>query len=189
MRPFCARCSIMFHVFPAPPVSWAQNVPDNTAAASEERVKAASVYKFLSYVDWPAASFAKADSPYVVGVINADDVHDELTKITAGRTVSNRPVLIKKQQLGDVLTGVHVLFIGKTERARQTPLLKQLRGQPILLVTETNGALVHGSMINFEIADDRVRFSVSLDPVEKSGLKLNTRLLGVAIAVVKGSSQ
>lgn len=160
-----------------------------TEAASEERVKAASLYKFLNYVDWPPAAFAKSDAPYVIGVVNADDIADELLKFSAGRSLKGRAVTVKKLRAGDSLNGMHVLFIGKAERARQPQWLKQSQLQPVLLVTETEGALAQGSMINFRLADDRVRFEVALDPVEKSGLKINSRMLAVALSVDKGTQQ
>jgi hypothetical protein len=62
-----------------------------------------------------------------------------------------------------------------------------LHTQPVLAISDADGALELGSMINFRLVDARVRFEVALDPVRRSGLELNTRLLSVAIAVNKGS--
>ncbi len=160
---------------------------NSTAAASEERIKGVSIYKFLNYVEWPANAFDKPDSPYVIGVLSADEVADELARIAAGRTMNNRGVIVKRLQPGEPFNGIHVLFIGKNERSRQAQLLKQLQLQPKLLITETDGALAQGSMINFKMVDERVRFEVALDPVEKSGLKLNSRMLAVALSVIKGA--
>lgn len=171
-------------------VSLAQSsAAGNDAAAIEDRVKAASLYKFLNYVEWPSASFAKSDSPYVIGVVNADDIADELSKFAAGRILNSRSVAVKRLRTGDPLNGIHVLFIGDNEKARQPQWLKQTQLQPVLTVTETEGALAQGSMINFRIVDDRVRFEVALEPAEKSGLKLNSRMLAVAISVSKGTQQ
>ena len=162
------------------------NAVGAAAITSPERVKAAYLYKFLNYVDWPPSSFQKQDSPYVIGILDADDVANELTKLSAGSNIKHRAMVVKRLQADDPLNGIHVLFIGQAGRRRQQQVMKQLQSQPVLLVTETDGALNQGSMINFRFVDDRVRFEVAVDPVEKSGLKLNTRLLSVAIAVVKG---
>jgi hypothetical protein len=171
------------------PVSMAQTSTANSSAvASEERVKAAFLYKFLNYVEWPPASFEKSDSPYVIGVVNADDLADELSKISTGRSVNNRLVTVKKLRVGDPLNDLHVLFIGKAEKARLPQLLKQSQLH-ILDVTEIEGGLAQGSMINFRLVDDRVRFEVALDAVEKADLRLNSRMLAVAIAVTKGTQQ
>jgi hypothetical protein len=174
----------------ATPASMAQiPVAGDNVVASEERVKAAYLYRFLSYVEWPSAVFPRADAAYVIGIVNADDVAEELMKVAAGRNVNNRPVTIRKLQVGDQLNGTHLLFIGKTERTRQRQLLKQWQARPVLLVTESEGALSQGSMINFRLVDDRVRFEISLDPVEKSGLKINSRMFSVAISVTKEPQQ
>jgi hypothetical protein len=151
-------------------------------------VKAAFLHKFLNYVEWPPATFETSDAPYVIGIINADDVADELTRIAAAHKVNNRPVMVKRLGAADSLNGIHVLFIGKAEKARLPQLLKQ-SSQYVLDVTETEGALAQGSMINFRLVDNRVRFEVSLDAVDKAGLKLSARLLAVASAVIKGAQQ
>jgi hypothetical protein len=153
----------------------------------EERVKAAYLFRFIGYVEWPQAAYAKADSPYVIGIMNADEVADELVSIVGSRTVNNRPVTVKKLQGNEVPAGLHVLFIGAGERGRQVQLLRQLQQQPVLLVTETDGALSLGSMINFRLVEDRLRFEIALAPAERTGLKFNSKMLGVAFSVNKGT--
>lgn len=157
------------------------------AEASEEKVKAAYLYKFLNYVEWPASAFAGPGAPYQIGVIGDDRVANELAGIIAGKTVDNRPIKARRIVYGEPLTQFDMVFIGREERDRQAALLRQLRTQPALTVTETDGALDQGSIINFRIVDNRIRFEVSVDTAEQAGLKLSARLLGVAINVVKGS--
>lgn len=169
------------------PVCMAQNL--SHGSASEARVKAAFLYKFLNYVEWPVASFARRDSPYVMGILGAGEIEHELTSLSAGRNVNERPVTVKRVRAGDSLNDVHVLFVGKAEKAILPQLLKSLQSAPVLVVTETEGALAQGSMINFRVIDERVRFEVALGPAEKAGLKLNSRLLAVASSVMKGTQQ
>ena len=194
VQPSSRTLILLLALSSAPTLSMSQTAPiegtqTGSVSASEERVKAAFLYKFLNYVDWPAIAFSNPDMPYVIGVFGADDIADELVKISAGRTLNNRKVTVKKIQSTDAADGLHVLFIGRSERRRQIQLLNQSHTQPVLLVTETEGALAHGSMINFRIVDDRVRFEVALAPVEKTGLRLSSRILSVAMSVVKGSPQ
>lgn len=165
------------------------SVLGNPAATSEVRVKAAFLFRFIGYVEWPATSFSGAESPYIIGVLHADDIAEELTAIAAGRTVNNRPVIVKRLREADTFNGLHVLFIGAAARSRQAQWLKSLQQQPVLLVTDADGALAQGSMINFRLVEDRVRFEVSLAPAEQTGLKFNSRMLGVALSVIKGPQQ
>lgn len=167
-------------------IALAQPSSDN-AKIIERRVKAVSLYKFLGYVEWPPATFAQIDLPYVVGVINDDDLADELTRISTGHKLYNRAVIVKKMSFGAPLTNLNALFIGSGDPQRQAQTLKNVQSQPILVVTETEGALAQGSMINFRVVDDRVRFEVSLDTVEKAHLKISSRMLSVALLVARGT--
>jgi hypothetical protein len=155
-------------------------------AASEERVQAAYLHKFLNYADWPPASFPQVGTPYVIGIAGDDAVADELARIAAGRSVNNRGVIVKRLLPGDTVNDLHMLYVGRNERARLGQWLRQVKGRPVLTVTSADGALEQGSIINFRTVDDRVRFEVSADTAEQSGLRLNSRLFSVATNVVKG---
>jgi hypothetical protein len=155
----------------------------------ERGVKAAFLYKFLGFIEWPPEAFPQPDSPFVIGVIGADTVAAELAQIAAGRTVNNRPVTVKKITNGEPFSELHMLFIGRSESARQAQLLRTAQQHPIVTVTETEGALAQGSVINFRVADGRVRFDVSVVAAEKSDLKLSSRMLSVASSVHKMSRQ
>lgn len=154
--------------------------------ASTERVQAAYLHRFLNYVEWPQAVLPQADTPYVIGIAGDDTVADELARIAAGRSVNNRGVIVKRVLPGDSLHNLHMLFIGAGERARLAQWLRMAKGRPILAVTATEGGLDLGSGINFQTVDGRVRFEVSVDAAEQSGLRLNSRLFSVATNVVKG---
>jgi hypothetical protein len=169
-------------------LAMAQTSALRQAGPSEDSVKAAYLLRFLNYVDWPPASFAGPDAPYVIGVANDDAMLAELQRQAIGRSVNRRPVTVRRVNAGDALAGLHVLFVGgRNDRARQAALLHQVHAVPVLAVTEADGALEQGSMINFRLIDERLRFEVALDPVKRSGLELNTRLLSVASAVIKGA--
>jgi hypothetical protein len=158
------------------------------AQADEYRVKAAFLYKFGGYVEWPDRSFARADSPVVIGVIGADTLADELAQIVSGRNVNGRPVLVRKLRAGDPIAGLHVLFIGRVDRGRLAEILAAAKGQALLTVTESEEGLELGSMINFVVVENKVRFDVAPPPSESDNLKISTRLLGVARKVVSRSS-
>ncbi|MHA4870517.1 YfiR family protein [Duganella sp. PWIR1] len=156
-------------------------------ASVERNVKAAFLYKFLSYVEYPAGLLA-ADAPYVIGVTNADDIAAELARLTEGRNVNNHPVQVRVLRSGDSVAGLHLLFIGATESGQATSWLRAAQKANVLSVTETPDALQLGSVINFRLVDNRVRFEVSVEAAEKSNVKLSSRLLSVAYAVQKGGS-
>lgn len=152
--------------------------------ATEYRVKAAFIYKFGDYVEWPAEAFHSPNSPLVIGVIGADAIADELARVSAGRTVGGRPVAVRKLRHGEPLSGLHMIFIGRTSRAQLSTALAASKGQPALTIAEAEDGLRLGSMVNFVIVSDKVRFDVALPPAEASRLKISSRLLAVARNVV-----
>jgi len=157
-------------------------------AQAEYRVKAAFLYKFGSYIEWPEQAFARADSPLVIGVLGADALADELAQIAGGHTVNGRPVTVRKLRRQDALAGVNILFVGRAESSRLADILAGVRGQPLLVVTEFEDARPHGAAINFVVVDDKVRFDVDLESADQSGIKISSRLLTVARKVLTRSS-
>src|SRR3989449_9493975 len=97
--------------------------------ADEYRVKAAFLYKFGSYIEWPSGSFARADSPVAIGVMGADALADELAQIVAGRNVNGRPVRVRKLRPGDPIAGLHVLFVGRADSGPLAEKIGKAKGQ------------------------------------------------------------
>jgi hypothetical protein len=155
------------------------------ATALEQRVKAAFLYQFAGYVEWPPAAFAQPDTPVTIATFGADSVAAALAQVAAGRSVGGRTIVVRRLRAGESLAGIHILFFGKAETARLDEIARAAP-HPILTVTESEGALAHGSMVNFVIDDRRVRFEIALDTVENNGLKMSSRLLSVARDVRMG---
>jgi len=175
---------LLCHALSAP----ALGADADTSFEAEQRVKAAYLYRFVSYIDWPPRSFENDNSPYVIGIVGAELVADELTRIAAAKTINGRALAVQRLRPGQPAAGVHMLFIGRTENERLDQWTRQVQGRPVLVVGEATGANATLAMINFRILEDRVRFDVQLDPVEKAGLKISSRMLSVANSVSKGSA-
>lgn len=153
------------------------------APPQEHEVKAAFLYKFLSFVEWPAQSFARADSPIVIGVLGADEVHASLEQAVQGRLAQNRPVQVRRLKDGERPAGLQVLFVG---RAATASLPKLAPAPGVLVVAEAEGALDQGAMINFLRSEGRVRFEVAPEAAERRGLRISSRMLAVAQHVKPG---
>jgi hypothetical protein len=159
------------------------------AATLEYRVKAAFLYQFAGYVEWPKGSFTQADTPVTIAVVGPDSFATELSQVVTGRTVAGRAVTVRRMKPGEPLAGVHILFVGRGDTAQLGQLGLAARPRAILTVTEADGALAQGSMINFVLDERRVRFEVALDTAEKGGLRLSSRLLAVARDVRVGDGK
>ncbi len=159
---------------------------DSAPSDIEYQIKAAYLYKFATYVEWPPSAFAQATTPITIGVVGADEIAAELSKLKRGQPVNNRMVDVRLLKPGEPLIGVQILFIGRQESGRLKRLLDSIQSQPMLTVTESVGALGAGSVINFVRIDDRIRFEVSVVQAERSGLKISARLLSVAQKIEDG---
>lgn len=150
------------------------------------QVKAAYLFKFTSYAEWPSRTFADAASPIVIGVMGDDALADELVHVVASRTVNGRALTVRKVRRGDdSLDGIHMLFVGRLEKNRLSEMLASLKGRPILTVTDADEALALGGMINFVVTGDRLRFEVAPTTAEFSGIKISALMLAAAYKVVK----
>jgi len=149
----------------------------------ERGVKAAFLYKFAGYVSWPDSLFPAPDTPVRIGITGDDALAEELRRMVATRTSGGRRVEVVSIPPEEIPRGVHIAF-----RARGTPQavkdwIVEARKEPILIVTETPGALRMGSMLNFVDRDGRIRFEVGLGAAKSTGITLSSRLLSVAFAV------
>jgi len=158
------------------------------ASAGEYQVKAAYLVKFFSYVEWPPQAFEQRDSPFVLGVLAADAVAEEVERAATAATVEGRAVQVRRLQPADAAGSgaAHLLFIDRSRNGQLADTLAQVRGRPLLTVTESEQALAQGGMINFVIVENKVRFDIALAPAEASQLKISARLLSVARRVLKG---
>lgn len=158
------------------------------SVALERSVKAAFLYKFLGYTEFPAHALGEPGAPVLIGVSGSEEMAAELSRIVAGRTIDNRPIVVRHFRDTEPPGAVHLLFVAGADSARAARVLRQAPAGATLLVTECANGLQAGSIINFRIVEERVRFDVSLDAADKNNIKLSSRLLTVANHVSKGAS-
>ena len=147
-----------------------------------ERIKAAFIYKFASYIEWPGNAFDAAESPIVIGVAGSESIARELERTVAGRKSGARALEVRRIDGADLGPGCcHVLFVSaESAPATTAALLAEAEGRAVLSVTEARLSHPPGSVINFLEADDRVRFDISRGAAERNGLQLRSQLLAVA---------
>lgn len=149
---------------------------------SDVTVKAAYLFKFLAYVEWPDRALPPGATPLVVAVAGADEVLAELKTLVAGRSVDGHPVVVRRLGESDGVEGIHAVFVG---RAATLPAwVNKLRDLPVLIVTDAPRGLEAGGMLGLVPADGRIRFEAAPLAAQRVGLKLGARLLAVAERVV-----
>lgn len=147
----------------------------------DEEVKAAFLYHFATFVEWPRP--ADPRDVFLIAVIGADDVAEELERFLPGREIQGRPIQVLRLASLAELDEADVLFLGADHNDRLMRLIHDVGDRPTLVVTDAPGALSQGSMINFEVVDDRVRFEISQPAARRAGLELSSRLLAAAMYV------
>jgi hypothetical protein len=151
----------------------------------EYKVKAAYLFNFLKFVEYPPESFADSLAPIVIGVVGEDPFGSALPQIVIGKTVQGRDLVIHVYRAGEDLRGAHILFIGASERKRLPAILSSLRGSSVLTVSDAAGFLDAGGMIQFVNEEERVRFAINADAAARVKLKISSKLLSLARPVTE----
>src|SRR5689334_6771125 len=153
------------------------------ASYSVESVKAAFLYRFLEYVDWPVE--ARQEGPLTIAVLADESLAAELQRTVRGRKAHGRDIVARSVTSLSEGIDADVLFVSAQWKKKLSDLVDEHGHDPVLVVTEGEGALERGSVINFLVVDGNVRFEVSLPAAEQRGLKLSSRLLSVALRIEK----
>ncbi len=150
---------------------------------SEYQVKAAYLFNFLKFVEYPSESFEDPLAPIVIGVVGDDPFGNALPQVVIGKTVQGRDLVIHLYRDGEDLRGAHILFISASERKRLPMILSSLRGSSVLTVSDTEGFLEAGGMIQFLNENNRVRFAINVDATSRVNLKMSSKLMSLARVV------
>jgi hypothetical protein len=151
-------------------------------ASGEYQVKAAFLYNFLKFVDWPAQSFANDSSPFIIGVVGNDRFNSAIDHAISGKTANGRQIVAKRFPSFRTVTYCHILFISSSERDNVRQILATA-GPGVLTVSESDGFIQTGGIINFTIVDSKVRFEINQSAAARAGVKISAKLLSLARAV------
>lgn len=154
-------------------------------ATLEYRVKAAFLINFAKFVSWPERAFPGPNAPLVF-LIAGDDPFGDAFDAFRGKTVANRPVVIRQLKSLDDIAACHVLFIPRTtDRDRQVAALLQRAGQaPVLTIIDSDGRANDGVMITMFLENNKIAFSINNGLAKRSELLISAKLLTLAAKVV-----
>ncbi len=152
---------------------------------NEPEVKAAFLYHFTSYVQYPASAFENSSSPYVIGILGKTDVAKALQEAIRGKTAMGRQIVVKQVVPGQELRMCHMLFVADSEARHLPKILDILGDAPVLTVGESAGFAGKGGIIGFFVEQNRLRFEVNLEAARRANLNISSKLLSLA-RIVKG---
>ena len=153
-------------------------------AQSADGIKAAFIYNFAKFTDWPAGAFAGDSAPITVGFVGADALADGFEKNVTGKNANGRDFAVKKLSGADGVAGCQIVFVGDAGQA--SAVVAAAKGKPVLTVGDSDGFASAGGMINFVDNGGKVGFDLDVGAVNASGLKLNAKLQGIARNVKGG---
>lgn len=145
------------------------------AQGGEYRVKAAFLFNFIKFAEWPPA-----DSDTIALCVLGENPFGESLDILKGKSAGGQRISVRYASSTQNVKGCHLLFIAASEKDHLSQILKVLDGLPLLTVGDTEGFARKGVMINMYIEDERVHFEVNLNAVKRSGVRLDSRLLKLA---------
>jgi uncharacterized protein DUF4154 len=168
----------LFHAGSARSVD-AQNNP-----TSEYAVKAAFLFHFAQFVDWPDGTFQEAGSPLVYCTIGADPFHGALEASLLGKKVGEHGFQVRHAKQVSEIQGCHVLFIGDDDKGKLASVLETVKRSPILTVGESERFVNQGGMIGFSLEENKIRFEINVESAEKAQLRISAKLLALAKVVI-----
>ncbi len=155
-------------------------------APTEYEVKAAFLYNFLKFVEWPPKAFAAKDTPIVIGIVGTDPFSEPggstnlLEQAVAGKNIEERKLLVRRVEAGAGLQDCQLIFISSSEKPHLKDILDQLKDSPALTVSELDDFCQLGGIINFVKQAGKIRFEINAAEAEAHHLKISSRLLNVA---------
>ena len=151
--------------------------------APEYQVKAAYLYYFATFVDWPARALERHPGSLVIGVLGADPFGSLLEETLRGKTAHDRRFVVKRfTRVKDALDS-HILFVCASEEERLPIILKALQGAQVLTIGETDGFAERGGQIGLRTEGGKVRFQVNVAAAEQAGLRISSQLLKLGTLV------
>lgn len=149
-------------------------------APSEYAVKAAFLYNFTKFVEWPPDALDEKDTLLQICVIGESPFGDELENTIEGKKVDGKSVTIAYAQSAKEALSYDVVFVARSEESSLDGILKKLTTRAILTISDIDDFAERGGTIGFFVEDKRIRFKINVDVAEESGLQISSKLLRLA---------
>lgn len=169
-----------------------------SAAVAEEidreyELKAAYLYNFGRYVEWPKNAIPGNDDTFVIGVIGRDPFGRILDGIAEAKTIQDKKIVIRRFASAKDYQPCHILFVAagaddgadeKTVEDRMNAVTTKTKGTPVLLVGDTTGLAQKGALINFFIDDNKIKLEINPSAATRAGVKISSKLLGLSVVKI-----
>lgn len=154
--------------------------PVQMLTSPEYQVKAVFLFNFTQFVEWPEDTFARPNSPLVIGVLGEDPFGTYLDETIAGEKIDGHPLTVRRYHNVQQVKNCHILFVNlpKTEQLAQA--LTELKGQNILTVSDAANFIRQGGIVQFITENKKIRIQINPETARASDLTISSKLLRVA---------
>jgi hypothetical protein len=152
-----------------------------TPRPSEYQLKAAFLYNFAEFIDWPAEAFADGKAPFVFGILGDNLFGNDLEQTVAGKKINDRPISVQVFHTAAEATHCQILFISNSEKKRFSEIIQSLHGNAVLTVSDTDQFIESGGMVNFVQEASKIRFQINNEAAKAAQLKISSKLLSLAV--------
>lgn len=156
----------------------AEPLPAQSPVSREYQIKAAFLFNFAQFVEWPATAFTNTDAPLCIGVLGDDPFGGALEQTLKDETIRSHKLTVQRSRRVEDLKGCQMIFISRSEKGRMPAILSALDGMT-LTVSETEDFARRGGMINFFLDGNKVRFEINPATAQSKGLKISSQLLSL----------
>ena len=164
---------------------WVASAPvaaEQRTATAEDDIKAAFLFNFTKFVEWPATDRTR---PFRICTVAEPAFGTAVDRTIAGETAGGRPIEHVTPPTPDAARSCHILFVGRLETDRLDRWMGAVRGASLLVVGESRAAWDRGAHINFVVDENRVKFDINPDAASRAGLTVSSKLLRVARNVTR----
>lgn len=164
------------------------SAPPKSAVAQEYDLKAAFLFNFAQFVEWPPDAFPTPTTPITIGVLGDDPFGASLDAVVAGETIRNRPLSVRRFRAVEQVDSCHILFVSSSEASQLDHIAKALGRRSILTVGETKDFAANAGIIGFELSQRRLRLRINLAAATDARLTISSKLLRQA-QIVRSSRE
>jgi hypothetical protein len=153
--------------------------------AEEYRVKAAFLFNFAKFVEWPPHTFKSVEDPILICIVGKNPFGDFLYQAVSGHTVQGKSFGVRQIAELPQMSGCNIVFVASSERKRLATIFHEIKTAGVLTVGESDNFTAEGGVINFRIEDGTVRLQINVDAAAQEQVRISSKLLGLAEIVHK----
>ncbi len=155
-------------------------VSAGTATLSEYQVKAAFLYNFIKFIEWPNDAFMSVRQPITVAICGRDPFGGYLAEIIKNEPVQGRRIEVIRATADQLPERCQLIFVSSSEKARLSQIITSIGTRHIVTVSELEEFCEAGGAINFRVEESKIRFEINPDVIENAGVRINSKLLRLA---------